>query len=292
MHLPSPHWLWLAAITLAGALVNGILGHGFSTLSVPLALVLVSQRVLNPVLVLLEVALNAGSFLVSLRAFPAVWPRVRVFAFALLPGVLLGALVLRFAPPAPLRLFTYLLLLPLVLFHAFGRKRSKSAGRKPALPFGLATGLVYGLTTISGPVLSAYFHQEDGGKEAYRASVSFVRLVESVATAGAYLALGLFTRATLGTALPLVPAVLAGLGLGAWLLRGFSQEAFRHFCVVFNTFAVSFGLAKLLGASSQLPAWTLHAGWIGLTGAALASRFRPSLTTPPDRAAGLAEEPT
>ena len=288
-HPSLSQWIWLGAIAFLGALVNGVLGHGFSTLSVPLALVIVTQRLLNPVLVLLEVALNGGSFLVSRRAFPAVWPRVRVLAFALLPGVLLGALTLRFALPSSLRLFTYALLLPLVLFQAFGLKRALSAERNQAVPFGLATGLIYGLTTVSGPVLSAYFHQHDYGKREYRAAISFLRMVESVATALAYLALGLFSPITLKAALPLLPIVLLGLWIGAQLLRWFSQEVFRHFCIVFNAFAVSFGLAKLLGASSSLPAWALRAGWITLTAAVLASRFKRRPTSP-TRPSELAEE--
>lgn len=296
MHAPTlTQWIWLAAIALAGSIVNGVLGHGFSTLSVPLALVLVAQRLLNPVLVLLEVFLNGGSFLVSRRHFPAVWKRVRIFAFALLPGVVLGALALRFALPSSLRLFTYLLLFPLVLFQAFGPKLSRgawSAERKQALPFGLATGAIYGLTTVSGPVLSVYFHQHDYGKQEYRAAISFLRLVESVATALAYLALGLFSRGTLLATLPLVPLVLLGLGLGALLLRWLSQDAFRHFCIVFNSFAVSFGLAKLLGSSTSLPAWSLHLGWTAVTAAVLVSRFRRAAPSKrlPELAPDLAEE--
>lgn len=291
-HLPFSDWIWLGVIAFAGAIVNGVLGHGFSTLSVPLALVLVAQRVLNPVLVLLEVFLNGGSFLVSRRAFPAVWPRVRVFAFALLPGVVLGALALRFALPSSLRLFTYALLLPLVLFQAFGPRGAFGSERRQAAPFGFGTGLIYGLTTVSGPVLSTYFHQHDYGKQEYRAAISFLRLVESVATALAYLALGLFNPFVLKATLPLLPIVLLGLGAGALLLRWLSQDAFRHFCIVFNTFAVSFGLAKILRGSWTVPVWALHAGWITLTGIVLISRFRRARKRAPNPPPALEGEAT
>ena len=49
----------LVAITLAAAFVNGALGYGFSSLTVPVGLVFFANRVLNPALVLIEVALNA-----------------------------------------------------------------------------------------------------------------------------------------------------------------------------------------------------------------------------------------
>ena len=49
----------LAFITLLAAMVNGALGYGFSSITVPLALLFLSNRVLNPALVLIEVVLNA-----------------------------------------------------------------------------------------------------------------------------------------------------------------------------------------------------------------------------------------
>ena len=48
----------LVCITLFAAIVNGGLGYGFSSITVPLALLFLSNRVLNPALVLIEVLLN------------------------------------------------------------------------------------------------------------------------------------------------------------------------------------------------------------------------------------------
>jgi len=50
---------WFLVITLLAAIVNGALGYGFSSITVPLALLFLSNRVLNPALVLIEVVLNA-----------------------------------------------------------------------------------------------------------------------------------------------------------------------------------------------------------------------------------------
>jgi uncharacterized membrane protein YfcA len=50
----------LIVITLVAAIVNGALGYGFSSITVPLALLFLANRVLNPALVLVEVGLNAS----------------------------------------------------------------------------------------------------------------------------------------------------------------------------------------------------------------------------------------
>ena len=48
----------LTSIALFAAFVNGALGYGFSSLTVPLALVFYTNRFLNPAVVLVEVVTN------------------------------------------------------------------------------------------------------------------------------------------------------------------------------------------------------------------------------------------
>ena len=51
----DPQHVALMAITFGAAIVNGALGYGFSSLTVPLALLFLTNRVLNPALVPVEV---------------------------------------------------------------------------------------------------------------------------------------------------------------------------------------------------------------------------------------------
>lgn len=263
--------LALAGLTFAAATVNGALGHGFSTLTVPVALLWLSQRLLNPVLVLLEVVINLFAFLGSLGAFPAVARQVRPMALALLPGIVVGGLVLRFVPAGPLKIATYALLLPLALWQAFGRK-PRRAPRPVA--YGAVTGLLYGLTTLSGPVLSLYFHHHHTPKAQYRAAISFLRLVESAASATVFLALGMLGGETVRAALPLLPGVALGLLAGHALLRWIPEGTFRRFCGLFNVFALSFGLSRLL-TPKGLPPLAALALWVIPTGLVLLARRRP-----------------
>ena len=54
----NEHMVWLAAITLLAAMVNGALGYGFSSITVPLALLFLSNRLLNPALIVIEVQIG------------------------------------------------------------------------------------------------------------------------------------------------------------------------------------------------------------------------------------------
>src|SRR5436309_14444593 len=84
----------LAGIALFAAFVNGALGYGFSSLTVPLALVFFTNRVLNPAIVVIEVLLNFYVLFINLDGVPAVWRRVLPILIGLLPGIGIGAFVL------------------------------------------------------------------------------------------------------------------------------------------------------------------------------------------------------
>ena len=76
----------LVAITFGAAIVNGALGYGFSSITVPLALLFLTNRVLNPALVPIEVALNAYVLWVNRASLPGVWRRETVGSAGATPG--------------------------------------------------------------------------------------------------------------------------------------------------------------------------------------------------------------
>src|ERR1043165_4867861 len=116
----NEHMIALAAITLFAATVNGALGYGFSSLTVPLALLFLSNRLLNPALVVIEVPLNAYVLWVNRSELPVVWRRMLPILLGLLPGVVAGTFLVSRISPDWLKLYTYLTLLPMILFQAAG----------------------------------------------------------------------------------------------------------------------------------------------------------------------------
>src|SRR2546430_13000117 len=108
----NSHALELFLITLGAATVNGALGYEFSSITVPLALLFLTNRVLNPALVLMEVALNAWVLWVNRDAFSQIWRRVLPIVIGLAPGVAVGTLIVSQVSPGWLKLATYVVLLP------------------------------------------------------------------------------------------------------------------------------------------------------------------------------------
>ena len=219
----------LAGIVLFAAFVNGALGYGFSSLTVPIALVFYTNRILNPAVVVIEVAINFYVLLINLSAVPAVWRRVFPILIGLLPGIAFGALVLASLQPGWIKFGTYTVILPLILIQAAGWRRPIRSTWLSGLPFGTALGVLYSVTTISGPPLAILFNNQGLVKNEFRAGLALVRVVESTATAIVYYQLGLFIAESGNILLMFIPSVVIGIPLGAYFIRRLMPRRFAEY---------------------------------------------------------------
>src|ERR1700756_4356425 len=238
--------LVLAGITLLAAFVNGALGYGFSSLTVPVALVFYTNRILNPALVVIEVFINLYVLFINRQSIPAVWKRVFPILIGLAPGVAIGSFLLASLHPGWIKLVTYAVLLPLILVQAAGLRRPIRSERLVGLPFGLGLGFLYPVTTVSGPPLAILFNNQGLVKKEFRAGLGLIRVAESTLTAIAYYHLGLLAAESQSVLWTIVPSVLVGIPLGAYLIRRLDAETFRRICMSFDAWIVGFGLSRVL----------------------------------------------
>jgi len=236
----------LAVTSLVAATVNGALGYGYSSISVPVALVVIAGRILNPALVVIEVAINAYALYWNRHAARRVFPRVAPLALGLVPGVVIGALLLDHVAPTSIKLAALSALLPLILIQASGKRWPLRNERRAATPLGAGVGVLYGMTTISGPPLALFWNNQGLVKDDFKVGLAVVRTIESTCALIAYAWLGLLTQESAGILPYLVPGVVLGVPLGHWLVRRIGIETFRRICMSFDAYLVSFGLARTL----------------------------------------------
>jgi uncharacterized membrane protein YfcA len=274
----DPHAIALGAITLAAAIVNGALGYGFSSITVPLALLLFSNRALNPPLVVIEVALNAYVLWINREAVRGIIGRVRGIVIGLAAGVPIGALLVAHVDPTPLKAVTYLALLPAILVQAAGYRRPIRAERTVGIAFGTGIGVLYATTTISGPPLAVLLNNQGLAKREFRAALGLIRLAESSLTAIAYASTGLFAGPSLSLLPSILPSVVIGVPLGAIAIQHLYPETFRRVCMSFDAWAVGFGLSMVvrqLGWIDGPAAYAILATVMLIDGCLLYRFFRP-----------------
>jgi hypothetical protein len=236
----------LVTITFIASTVNGALGYGFSSITVPVALLFYTNRVLNPALVLVELVINSYVLFMNRGSIPNIWRQVMPILIGLVIGVAIGSYILSFVHPAWVKFVTYFFLLPLILLQAAGIRRPIKAEKTIAVPFGIGIGTLYSVTTISGPPLALLFNNQGYAKQDFRAALGVIRVAESVVTGIAYSFIGLYSAASLAIIPYIVPSVIIGIPLGTFLIRWMDPETFRRICMAFDGIVVGFGLSRVL----------------------------------------------
>jgi len=175
-----------------------------------------------------------------------VWRRVVPIILGLAPGVVLGTSLLHRVQPGWLKLATFVVLLPLILLQAAGVRRPIKAERPVGLAFGGGLGVLYAVTTISGPPLALMLSNQGFTKQDFRAGLGLVRLAESTFTATAYYFAGMFARESVGLFPYILPSLVVGIPLGVRIIRRVRPETFRRLCMSFDAWVVGYGISTLL----------------------------------------------
>jgi uncharacterized membrane protein YfcA len=239
--------VFFALLSLAASIVNGGLGYGYSSLSTPLALLVFANKILNPAYVLLEAGINTGILALTGRNnVRATFRRALPVILALVPGVIAGSLILNSVAPLWIRFGVYAVILPLVLLQAAGFRRALKGEASASVPLGLGVGLLYSITTISGPPIALFWNNQGLEQRQFKAAVAQVRIAESYITCITYYFLGLFSANSLALFKVISPPVLIGIPIGMFLVSKVAVETFRRVCMGLDAGIVGYGLSATL----------------------------------------------
>jgi uncharacterized membrane protein YfcA len=247
--------IFFALLSLAASFINGAVGYGYSAISTPLALLILVNRIVNPAYVLLQAIVNATMVGVSGRHhIRSIFKRCLPVMVAVVPGAILGSFVLAGLSstydPNWVKFVFYGALLPLMLLQAAGIRRAIKRERTTGIPVGFGIGLIYSVTTISGPTTALFWNNQGLSKDDFKASVSLITLTESSITCIAYYFLGFF-GANIGGISPLdlffviAPFVAIGLPLGIFASSRVNVDTFRKVATNFNVWVVGYGLTRV-----------------------------------------------
>ena len=275
----------LILITFVAATVNGALGYGFSSITMPVALLFYTNRILNPAMVLVELVLNSYVLYINRQNVPNIFRRVVPILIGLVIGIAIGSYILSLVQPAWVKFVTYIMLLPLILLQAAGIRKPIRAEKAIGIPFGVGIGTLYSVTTISGPPLALLFNNQGYEKQDFRAALGVIRVAESTLTAIAYGIIGFYSIGSLEVMPFIVPSVLLGIPLGAFLIRWMDPETFRRLCMSFDALVVGFGLSRVLVELNLASTFTTYSilSIVVLLNAALLYRYFQGRAAPQSR---------
>ena len=252
----SPTSCLVVALASAGAAtVTGAIGYGYAVITVPIALLAVSGRVLSPAIVMVEIALNLYALWWYRDSLRRILPRIAPLVIGLVPGVAIGAVLLGRVSSAPVKLAALGALLPVILLQASGHRWHIRSERRAAPALGGGVGLLYGVTAIAGPPLAVFWNNQAMPRDEFKCALATVRGLLGGFAFVAYAGLGLVTHASASLVPLLLPGVLLGVPLGHALARKVDLVTFRRLCTSFDGYIVAFGVARTLvelGVASAL----------------------------------------
>jgi hypothetical protein len=249
--------LFLSLTFLLASIPVGGFAYGFSATANPLLLVRYTPRQVSPILNFVEIFQNMFNLFYNYK-------RVKIdkgavsFALSGLPGIVGGSVLggyflsLSFSGSS-LKLVVYLTLLPLILMQAYGLRKpvELSNWRKFGSLIVFPVGVLYGISTISGPPLAILINNQGLSKDHFKFAIALLRTAESLTAFLVYLKLGIFSSYVIRYAALTSPAIVSGMLIGMGLSRLVSlKEDFRRACMSFDAYITSYGLSNSLASVS------------------------------------------
>jgi uncharacterized protein len=251
--------LVLLVMALAAALTNGAVGYGFSTLFTPVAVLFISNKVLNPALILVELAVNVSLLYRERAVIPLTWRRSLPVIAGLAPGVVVGTVALTYLSALNVRIVLYAMLLPFTLLQILGLRRPVRKEKTWSPVLGSGIGFLYALTTISGPPLAAFWNNQNMGKNEFRCTVAQIRVAEASITAVTYLGVtllypqqALFTAQSLSLVPVLAVPVAIGVPVGVLVFRSLSKARFLRIVAAVDSGLITFGLLAAISSEKWI----------------------------------------
>lgn len=237
--------LLASGLVFLAAIVRGYSGFGFSLLAITSLSLIFSPAQVIPAIFMLEIA-------ASLHLLPGIWRDVHWRSLAiLLAGTVLGTPIGVYAlatvpqTPMTLALAVFVLVATFLLWRGFALASMPSGPATFAV--GTATGLANGAFGIGGPPVILFYFASPAGHAAGRASLIAFFILTDV-TGLIFLAReGLVTQQAGLLALAFLPALAAGVWLGARLFTTADPARFRRIVLM-----ILAGLALLTAAKALL----------------------------------------
>ena len=207
------------------AIVRGYSGFGFSLLAITSVSLVYAPATVIPAVFMMEIA-------ASIHMLPGVWKDVHWRSLAPLiagttAGLPFGAYALANVPVPPMKvaLAIFVITAAILLWQGFSLKTIPN--RIATFVVGVAAGIANGAFGIGGPPVILFYFASPAGNAVGRASLIAYFLVTDLIGLGVLGANGILSVTNVKLALLFLPALLAGVWLGARSFKSADPATFR-----------------------------------------------------------------
>jgi uncharacterized membrane protein YfcA len=219
------YWLELGVVTVFTSIVSGVMGMAGGMLLLTAMLLRLEPAVAIPVHGIVQLVAN-GSRAFLLRGHVA-WPAVWRFVWPLLPGSVLGILILSYVPAGASRIAIGVFVIASTWLSGFF-SIGKGEDARRVLPFGgLLVGFFSTLVGATGPLLGPFILALELGSQATIATMASCQIFQHAAKVLVFGLSGFDPSLYLVPSLGLCLCAIAGSAIGTRLLDRIPQKPFR-----------------------------------------------------------------
>lgn len=214
-------------IVFLAAIVRGFSGFGFSLLAITALSLIYPPAEIIPSIFMLELVASAN-------LLPSIWKDIHwkslgPLTLGCLIATPIGVWLLAHISPAPMQMALSLFVLAATILMWRGFALKSMPGTLASTAAGAASGLANGAFGIGGPPVILFYFASPAGNLAGRASLVAFFLATDVIGLANQSVHGLITMETAIRAALYVPALLAGVWIGARSFKGTDPEKFRKY---------------------------------------------------------------
>lgn len=244
----SLSWVFVMLAVLFAAYVRGTAGFGFALILAPILLLIMDPRSVVVINLLLGVL---GNIYVLLFSFRSVNLRriVPIIAGSLF-GIPVGIYIINLVDPATLKILIGAVIIFFIIPLILGFSRPFLREKQASLVTGFTSGILAGSTSLSGPPVVIFMHNQDWQKaEVHSGLAAYFLFVSSAALVGLALT-GLINAQLLISTASLIPSIIIGTGLGIVTFRKINVSLFRRITMLIVLCTGILGILSGLGVIS------------------------------------------
>ena len=159
-------------------------------------------------------------------------------------GLPAGAYALIYAPEAPTQIVLGIFVIGTAILMLRGFRLEKTPGTGASTATGVASGVLNGAFGIGGPPVVLFYFSTPGAAAIGRASIIFFFLFTDLLGVGYFATQGIVTTQSFVQAAVWLPALLAGVWIGAHGFRRMDEAAFRRWVLVILIALALLGIGK------------------------------------------------
>lgn len=244
----STTWVLISCVVFFAAFIKGISGFGLILILAPILLLVldpVNVVVLTLLLGLLSNTLVLGSFFKNINLMK-ILPLVISSSF----GIPIGAWIITIVAPSTLKVIIGGVTVSSAILLSLGLSKTLTREKLAGSVTGFISGILSSSTGMSGPPVVLFMHNQNWEREMIQTSLALYFTYSAVLSLIALSIPGLVTMQIIISGASLIPALLAGLGLGLVVFRRLNARYFRWLTIVIIIVSGILGVLSGLGILS------------------------------------------